>query len=248
MSTRIADLPDVGKIMDSHAQNTRISNGAGVGGGVGVGGVGGMGVGVGVGGGVGGVDDLQNTYIPMNVHPNPYGNPVIPEPLPSGVRDTRETREMRKDGLSREQQALLDRMPHQHLPSRDIRMDTSEYMQDPQTIPNYIPPTNISSDYVREHEQVVQETFDRHRREKTRESRLDLLLTELQVPIMIGLLYFIFQLPYMEQMFVKHLPFLSKAAYSVDGNLNFNGLLLKSILFGIAYYAATQIIDYLTII
>lgn len=216
MSTRIADLPDSGmSMMDtrSHSQNARIAE-----------------------------SDSQNTYIPMNVHPNPYGNPVAPTSIDHPVN----VRTERGHELTREQQMMLERTPIQQLPSRDIRMDTADYMQDVETIPNYIPSPKTNADYVNEHEQVVKDTFEKHRREKYRESRLDLILTEIQVPLMIGLLYFAFQLPYINLMMNKYLPFLS--LYNNDGNLNFNGLLLKSVLFGTVYYASTQIIEYLTVI
>lgn len=212
MSTRIADLPDSVPMHDTRAQNTRMSLDS----------------------------EVQNTYIPMNVHPNPYGNPVAPTSMEHPVPTTA----MRQSHLTQEQQALLDRTPIQQLPSRDIRMDTADYMQDAETIPNYIPPPKTRVDYVNEHEKVVQETFDQHRREKVRESRLDKILTELQVPIMIALLYFVFQLPHMNSLLNKYLPFLT--LYNTDGNMNFNGLLLKSVLFGAVYYSATQAIDYLT--
>lgn len=212
MSTRIADLPDSAPpMMDNRAQNTRMSLDA----------------------------DVQNTYIPMNVHPNPYGNPVAPTAIDHPVPTTA----MR---LTPEQQALLDRTPIQQLPSRDIRMDTADYMQDMETIPNYIPPPKTKNDYVSEHERIVQETFEQHRREKVRESRLDAILTELQVPIMIGLLYFLFQLPHVNLLLNKYLPFLN--LYNVDGNMNFNGLLVKSVFFGAAYYSASNFIEYLTVI
>lgn len=216
MSTRIADLPDsVPPMMDTRAQNTRMSLDA----------------------------DVQNTYIPMNVHPNPYGNPVAPMSMEHPVPTTA-MRSQPPNQLSQEVQALLDRTPMHQLPSRDIRMDTADYMQDPTTIPNYIPPPKTNNDYVNEHERVVQETFEQHRREKVKESRLDRILTELQVPIMIGLLYFVFQLPHVNLLLNKYLPFLT--LYSDDGNMNFNGLLLKSALFGAAYYSASNVIEYLT--
>lgn len=219
MSTRISDLPDSGmmpppNIMDNRSQNTR--------------------------GPIEG--EIQNTYIPMNVHPNPYGNPVAPSAMdhPVGIRTPA------MESLTREQQAMLERTPMQQLPSRDIRMDTADYMQDMETIPNYIPPPKVKSDYVKEHENVVQDTYEKHRREKLRESRLDMIITELQVPIMLALLYFVFQLPYMSTLLNKYLPFLT--LYGADGNMNFNGLLLKSILFGGTYYVSTMVIDYLTVI
>ena len=57
---------------------------------------------------------------------------------------------------------------------------------------------------------------------------MDMLLTEIQIPLFIAILYFVFQLPVINSLLLKYFSFL--AIYDIDGNFNLIGLILKSIL------------------
>jgi hypothetical protein len=163
------------------------------------------------------------TYSPMNVHPNPYGNTVQPAimPLP--------------------EQADMGR-PHR-LPTRDIPMDQSAYQNDEEVQPNYIPKAKLTSDYVKDYENLTESNIRRHESEKRRQSKIDYLITTLQVPITIAFLFFIFHMPMVNTMFFKNFSFLS--IYNSDGNINYNGIALKSVMFGALFYAVQNTIDYL---
>ena len=74
---------------------------------------------------------LANNYIPLNIHPNPYGNPPqgpdqIPFPEASAQRNSQE------NPNNQQQQQYTANIPQQELPSRDIPMNTQDYMQDEQ--------------------------------------------------------------------------------------------------------------------
>ena len=158
------------------------------------------------------------TYAPINVHPNPYGNSLQPNVMPppqSKVRFQEETPQMR-------------------LPSRDIPMDQGKYQQDEEIQPNYIPRPKLTSDYVKDDEDVT--------KEKT--SMVDRILSDLQTPIMVALMFFIFQMPMMNTMFYRNFSFLS--VYNTDGNINFYGIALKSVLFGGIFYSLQNTVNYLT--
>jgi hypothetical protein len=71
-----------------------------------------------------------------------------------------------------------------------------------------------------------------------------MIISELQVPIVIILLYFFFQMPIMNTLLFKKFSFLS--IYNDDGNFNLSGLMLKSILFGATYYSMIKTAQYLT--
>ena len=163
------------------------------------------------------------TYAPMNVHPNPYGNNVQPAimPLP--------------------EQADIGRP--QRLPNRDIPMDQSTYQNDEEVQPNYIPKAKMSSDYVKDYENLTESNIRKHEAGKRHQSKVDYLITTLQVPITIAFLFFIFQMPMVNTMFFKNFAFLS--IYNSDGNINYNGIALKSVLFGALFYAVQNTIDYL---
>jgi len=126
-------------------------------------------------------------------------------------------------------------MQQQRLPSRDIPRDTTEYTQDEKIQANYIPKKESSKDYVRDYEDMTEKNLREYEEKKKKEKSFDRLTDQLQIPIMISLLYLVFQLPIINSIVFKKFSFLS--IYDTDGNFNFYGLLLKSILFGGAYYS-----------
>jgi hypothetical protein len=66
---------------------------------------------------------------------------------------------------------------------------------------------------------------------------------EIQTPILIGVLFFLFQVPFLNALMFKYLGFLK--IYSDDGNLNLYGLLFKSILFGVVYFGFVKVTTFL---
>ena len=179
-----------------------------------------------------------NAYMPMNIHPNPYGlapdAPVINPPQP-------EHSVAMSNKLSQEQQMALQNMPHRALPSRDIPQDTTVYAQDEQIQPNYIPRAASRNDYVRDQEEISER---KHEEKKHRVRTFDYLLDEFQLTIFIAFLFFIFNMTAMDRLLISRFSFLS--IYGEDGNLNFNGSLFKSTCFGITFYAITKLTNYLS--
>jgi hypothetical protein len=140
--------------------------------------------------------------------------------------------------------ASVQNEPQVRLPSRDIPMETSSYMQDEEIQPNYIPKPKLNADYLRDYEETADIELKTHKQKKHRESMIDTLLTEFQAPIFVAILFFIFQMPVVNSLLYKRLSFLP--IYNMDGNINFNGLLLKSAIFGAFYYSMKNIIDYIS--
>lgn len=115
------------------------------------------------------------------------------------------------------------------LPSRDIPMDTSNISNDPQVQPNYIPPKNIDrEDYINDYEKKENIINSYNNNEKINSS-LDDFYNEIQIPLLISLLYFIFQLPFFKRFLYKNFIYL----FGNDGNYNLYGLLFISVLFGL---------------
>jgi hypothetical protein len=169
-----------------------------------------------------------------NIHPNPYGvqqqQPTIPHP--------QQTTQNRGGSIQHPQydpMAELQNMQQQRLPSRDIPMNQLDYQQDEEIQPNYVPRAKLTSDYIREYEAASEESLRTHEREKHREKTAGNLFSDLQVPILIAVLYFIFQMPIVTTLLYKYFSFLS--IHNADGNMNFTGLLLKSVLFGFFFYS-----------
>jgi hypothetical protein len=123
------------------------------------------------------------------------------------------------------------------LPSRDIPMTTTGHSNDPQIQPNYVPPPpphNI--DYIKNYEQTSDMVND-YNRNMNRQNSLDDTYNEIQVPLLLAVLYFLFQLPFFKKFLYTYFPVL----FSNDGNLNINGFLFKSILFGLLFYILNKV-------
>jgi hypothetical protein len=185
-------------------------------------------------------DEMGNTYVPINVHPNPYGIPQQDStmPLPQQTSQNRGQQQQQYDPM-----VELQNLPQQRLPSRDIPMNQLQFQHDEEIQPNYVPRAKLTSDYIREYEAASEEALRTHEREVRREKTADNLFSDLQVPILIAVLYFIFQMPIVTTLLYKYFSFLT--IHNADGNMNFTGLLLKSALFGSIFYlmqfAATAI-------
>ena len=184
-------------------------------------------------------------YMPLNVHANPYGisaqNPIMPIPQQPNVQQMQQMSQLEQ--LSRQQQQELNNMPHVRLPSRDVPVDTAQYLHDEEVQANYIPKTKLTKDYIREHEDVTEKKLIEHEQKKHRANKMDDLWNDLQVPIFIAVLYLLFQLPIINTFLFKRFSFL--AIYNEDGNFNFNGLVMKSILFGFIYYSIQKVATFI---
>jgi hypothetical protein len=91
------------------------------------------------------------------------------------------------------------------LPSRDIPRNQEHISQDIQIQPNHIPNENSQVDYIQEHqtnEQIIRSQM-KHQENK---NKFDIVFDEVQGPIMIGILYFIFQLPIIQKQICKLIP------------------------------------------
>jgi hypothetical protein len=168
------------------------------------------------------------TYAPMNVHPNPYGNSIQPNVMPPPQAKVR----------------FQEETPQMRLPSRDIPMDPTKYQQDEEVQPNYIPRAKLTSDYVKDYEEITHDNIRKHENRKEKTSMIDRILSDLQTPILVALMFFIFQMPMMNTMFYRNFSFLS--VYNTDGNINFYGMALKSVLFGGIFYSLQNTVNYLT--
>lgn len=195
-------------------------------------------------------NEMSNNYIPINIHPNPYGisdkNPIVDMPQDTTVESPSNKRPPVpiSNQLSEQDIAQLNSMQQQRLPSRDIQQDTTVYSQDEQIQPSYIPKHKDIDDYVRDHEKTTEKNLREHEEKKRRRNTIDNIITDIQTPIFIAVLYFIFQMPIINLLIFKRFSFLS--IYNDDGNFNFNGLLLKSILFGALYYAMVHFTSFIS--
>jgi hypothetical protein len=174
------------------------------------------------GGGGGGPDPRQ---LAMNGAPPPGIDPRTLNELVSGVQ--------RASGAGMTS-----------LPSRDIPRDSLSMQHDDQIKPNYIPrdrghgPGQGEDDYISRYEST-DEVRENNRRSKNKSDTLETLYTEFQMPILIGVIYFMFQMPALRTAIMQFLP----SMFNKDGNMNLQGLVSMSILYALAYYTLTKIIN-----
>jgi hypothetical protein len=126
------------------------------------------------------------------------------------------------------------------LPSRDIPMEPLKVANDVQSQPNYIPPPQFQEDYIK-NSITPQNLVDTNSRQIKSGAYFDKLYGELQLPIIIALLFFLFQLPVVKQYNKKLLPFLFKS----DGNPNLYGYIANSVLFASMIYVLLKLVAYL---
>ena len=124
------------------------------------------------------------------------------------------------------------------LKSRDIPMNPSSVMNDPNVQPNYVPKPTNHEDYIDDTEST-DGMLESYNRSLNRSSSIDDIYSAIQTPLLLSVLYFLFQLPFFQKQLYKSVPIL----FSSDGNYNFNGLVTKSLLFGISYYILNNIME-----
>jgi hypothetical protein len=125
------------------------------------------------------------------------------------------------------------------LPSRDIPMEPVKIMNDVQSQPNYIPPPQIQEDYIK-NSISPQNIIETNMREYKQDSMFEKIYAEFQLPLIIGLLFFLFQLPVVKQYNKSLLPFLFKT----DGNPNLYGYIANSIMFASMVHILLKLVTY----
>jgi len=128
------------------------------------------------------------------------------------------------------------------LKSRDIPMNTQGLTQDPQIQSTYIPPSQ-NQDYIQDIESN-EEIIENYNKKEKYANSLDELYEEIQLPVLLAVIYFLFQLPFFNKYLFTYLPVL----FFKDGNINIYGYLFKSILFGLLYYVVFKTVNHFNII
>ena len=122
------------------------------------------------------------------------------------------------------------------LPSRDIPMNTNNISTDPYVQPNYVPPPQDNTDYIKNYEQTS-DMVHAHNKNAQAQDSLDDMYNEIQTPLLLAVMYFLFQLPFFRKFLFGYFPVL----FSNDGNMNINGFMFTSALFGLLFYFLNKI-------
>ena len=119
------------------------------------------------------------------------------------------------------------------LPTRDRPMQTNPVMMDQNIKPDFVP-EQPSVDYIQNYN-TQQAQLQQLQQDTQRTLNLSYLIDELQLPIIVGLLFYIFQMPFTSSLLQKYLTFMFKK----DGHYNQVGYISISVLFGAIYYSTT---------
>ena len=126
------------------------------------------------------------------------------------------------------------------LPSRDIPLNTTTINNDVNVQPNYIPPNN--NDYIANHVTPT-DIIQQNRMKENMNDNVEQFYETIQMPLLVGLLFFIFQLPFIRKNLFIYLPSL----FNKDGNPNLSGYIFNSVIFALLYFSFTYILKYLFI-
>jgi hypothetical protein len=128
------------------------------------------------------------------------------------------------------------------LPSRDIPQTTHAITSDPQIQANYVPPADSNDDYIND-DYDNDEAVNNYNRTDDVKNSLESIYDEIQTPLLLAILYFLFQLPIIRKTLCKYIPLLCNN----DGNYNINGLVFTSVIFALIFFAASKGISISTI-
>jgi len=125
------------------------------------------------------------------------------------------------------------------LPSRDIPMTSDHLTKDEQMKPNYIPDAS-AGDYISSPQFNPQQYIQNYQQTQQKQNSLEQWYDELQLPVLLAVLYFVFQLPVVRRQLLTFLPRL----FHPDGHPNLLGYLVNSLAFGGIYYSLTKFKNY----
>lgn len=124
------------------------------------------------------------------------------------------------------------------LPNRDIPMVNSQVKMDQEARVNYVPSSN-APDYIG-NTQTADEIIAHSNKMKSREDTMDSIYDELQTPVLICILFFVFMLPSVRGFLFKSFPMLLLA----DGNPSLGGYVYIAVLFGLIYYVLNKLLHH----
>lgn len=120
-----------------------------------------------------------------------------------------------------------------NLPSRDMVYLPEQHYMDPQARHDYMPDTEL--------QQYLPEPYFEQPSYKKQTNLAEKLYEDLHIPILISVIYFIFQMPFIRNICFQNFSFLCDS----DGFFNAKGLTFISIIFGGVIYFVCKSLNYL---
>lgn len=127
------------------------------------------------------------------------------------------------------------------LQSRDIPQNQSHLTQDAETQPSFVP-ASVENDYIG-NIQTQNDMIQCNNIKQTNEKRIDDIYNNIQTPLLLAVLYFVYQLPVVKVTTLKYIPSL----FRKDGNPNLVGYIANSVSFACLFYALTMTLEYFSL-
>ena len=132
-----------------------------------------------------------------------------------------------------------DKMGATRLPSRDIPQNPTSITMDENVKPNFIPEDidarRDAPDYIANYE-TPNDVLEKYDADEENRENLEILYRELQTPILLAVLYFLFNLPAVRKGLHRFIPNL----FGSDGNPNLYGYAFNSIAFAALFFALNK--------
>ena len=132
-----------------------------------------------------------------------------------------------------------DKMGATRLPSRDIPQNPTTITMDENVKPNFIPDDigagRDAPDYIANYE-TPNDVLEKYDADEENRENLEILYRELQTPILLAVLYFLFNLPAVRKGLHRFIPNL----FGSDGNPNLYGYAFNSIAFAALFFALNK--------
>ena len=135
------------------------------------------------------------------------------------------------------------------IPTRDIPMNPNSFTHDDQARPNYVPQKSVrfqedyddngmsgGDDYIKDHTSM-ENIVRANARQSNQLDTLEAIYYDLQMPVLVGVLYFIFQMPVFRAQLLRFLPSL----FAEDGNFKITGLTATSVMFAGTFFVISLI-------
>ncbi len=127
------------------------------------------------------------------------------------------------------------------LPQRDIPRDSTFHLtSDIMTHPNFIPHDQGKSDYIRHYENNLEYSRSEAQALKNKTDTLEMIYDELQTPVLLTILFFLFELPIVNTYLYRYF---ARWFFKSDGNMNLFGFMFKSVLCGFSFYVINRLIN-----
>lgn len=204
-------------------------------------------------GGVSGGGEAQNIVMTTNEAQGTTYSPNVPgvqQPAPNGERGPPQgaapagepqpaggsqipPQQMSQEAMSQFNQELKQAGQSNltQLPTRDVPMNPLLHTQDNEAQPNHIPEERNPTDYVQQFANIEQAVKQGANNEKN-DNFMENIYEEIQTPLLIFVLFFIFQLPSVSKQFNNQFPIL----LSNDSSLTLKGYIVKSFIVALLFF------------